>query len=241
MTHTVVLFGDSITRGLVSANYIDLLAERLGGMGYRFVNAGVNNDHSYNLVLRTGSVIARQPETVIMLIGTNDVISSLSWLAASFNRARKSLPFLPTLRWYEENVTRIVRRLKDETGARVALASIPVLGEDLHSQPIQTVELFNSRLRDIAVREGTAYIPVFERQAAYLRSNGSLPPRTYTLSIPLMAELTARRAFLREDYDRFSQRKGFHLLTDGVHMNSQGAQLIAEAMEEYLRSTHVAV
>ncbi len=43
---TIVCFGDSITRGQVSANYVELLEEHLDREEYRFFDCGVNNNFS---------------------------------------------------------------------------------------------------------------------------------------------------------------------------------------------------
>jgi hypothetical protein len=53
----VVLFGDSITEGLTSYNYVDVLAQRMERDGYRFMNAGIGGDTAYNLLHRLRPVV----------------------------------------------------------------------------------------------------------------------------------------------------------------------------------------
>lgn len=235
MERTVVCFGDSITRGLISTNYVKMLEERLSGDGYRFINAGVNNDHTYNLIRRMGPVVELQPDRLVMMIGTNDVISSLMWHVAMFNIVRKRLPQRPTLDQALLNVTRLVRMFKAGTKAKIGLASIPVLGEDLLSIPMKRVQTYNAGLQRIAAMEKVTYLPVYESQEAYLLSHGNDTGRPYTGSIPLMLELMVRRVLLREPFESFSARKGYALVTDGVHMNRVAATLIADVVEEFLR------
>ncbi len=234
MSPTVVCFGDSLTRGLISANYLDILSDRFAGQGFSFINAGVNNDHTLNLLRRARRVIALQPDYIIIMIGTNDIISTLSWRISLFNQVRKRLPERPSIDRASRNMTRLLRRLKAETHARVAVASIPVLGEDFNSPPMRHVRAYNRRLKGIAKREAVAYLPVFECMEAFLLEHGKQPPRAYHGSINLMFELMRARAFEREDFDDFSARKGFTLLTDGVHVNHLGAGLIADVFGEYL-------
>ena len=130
---TVVCFGDSITRGQVSANYVELLEESLDKGEYRFVNCGVNNDFSYNLLERVDQVIALQPQVVTILIGTNDVIATLDAVGLEVGLLIKRLPQPPGLEWYRANVEETVERLKAGTHIHIGLASIPLLGEDLWS------------------------------------------------------------------------------------------------------------
>ena len=47
-TQTVICFGDSITHGQVSYNYVNILMEKMSKKGFNFVNAGVNgNTYTY--------------------------------------------------------------------------------------------------------------------------------------------------------------------------------------------------
>ena len=235
MKRTVVCFGDSITRGEVSANYIDLLEERFSPQDFSFVNAGVNNDLSYNLLLRMDEVISQQPDFVTVLIGTNDVIATIQPLGALYDILRKQLNRWPNLEWSTHNLIEVIHCLKSETHAHIAVASIPVLGEDLTSLPNRRVSIYNQRAKKIAAREGVDYLPVFERQVDFLNSDGTPRKWAYTGSVALTAEFLVRHYLAQESLDEYSRRKGFELLTDSVHMNSQGAALIADEIEKFLR------
>ena len=73
----VALLGDSITHGRVSANYSDILEEKFKSE-FRFINAGINSHLAYNLLNRLDKVIKCNPSKITILIGTNDVNSTLS-------------------------------------------------------------------------------------------------------------------------------------------------------------------
>lgn len=235
---TVVCFGDSITRALlVSASYIEPLEEHLGDR-FRFVNLGVNNDLTHNLLVRMGDLVKEKPDIVFVLIGTNDVTFSMSLWGGLYVIPRKRLPRWPTLNWAYANLRTIIRRIKDETGAVVAVGSIPVLGEDLQSKPMDLVRRYNAQLRKIVGQESAHYIPVFERMEAYLQEHETTRGRPFHGSVRLMTRLMVRRLFFRESFETFSAKQGFNLLTDGVHLNPTGAGLIAKELEKYLRSRH---
>ena len=127
-TRTLVLCaGDSITHGVVSANYVDMLERRFAADGYEFVNAGVNGNLAYNLLQRLDDVIACQPDVVTVLIGTNDVNATFSQEWEDSYRKEQKLPEKPTLAWYRLNVERIIDRLRSETDAayrRVGFAHV---------------------------------------------------------------------------------------------------------------------
>jgi len=233
---TVVCFGDSITRGLISASYIELLEQRMGGEGYRFVNSGVNNDYAYNLVLRAGQVIAKDPQYITILVGTNDVIAMLAPIEGRVASLWKGLPNQPSLEWYRHKLLEVVRHLKIETAAHIALLSLPVLGEDLDTTPNLEVCRFNAVIQETAAAEDVAYLPLYERQAETLRASGSYPGKPYFFSLLPTLESIEHHIFRHESLDEFSKRMGYLLLTDGVHLNSRGASLVADEIEAFLRA-----
>jgi lysophospholipase L1-like esterase len=231
---TVVCFGDSITRGQVSANYVEMLEKHLDREGYHLVNCGVNNDFSYNLLERVDQVIALEPQVVVILIGTNDVLATLETISLEVGLLIKRLPQQPDLEWYRANVVETVERLKAGTHIRIGLSSIPILGEDLDSLPNQRVGVYNEALKEIAGQEQVGYIPVFERQAEAICNARSGKGRAFEGDLQLSVELLASRFLRKESYDSISRREGFTLLTDGVHMNNRGAEIIAHEIEAFI-------
>ncbi|GAC1349936.1 MAG: hypothetical protein NVSMB27_27720 [Ktedonobacteraceae bacterium] len=71
--HVVVLFGDSITEGLMSSNSVEVLAERMEREGYRFLNTGIGGDFAYNLLHRLEPIVESQPDSVVIMVGSNDM------------------------------------------------------------------------------------------------------------------------------------------------------------------------
>lgn len=232
MAQNVVCFGDSITRGQFSASYIHLLRERMEKGRFRFFNAGINNDLTYSLLRRINFVSLLRPQFVTVLIGTNDVLASLSPAKSLFYRVTKVLPRWPDLEWSYRNLQQVIRLLKTRTEAMIGLASIPVLGEDLNSPAIQRVKEYNQRVKRLAEHEGVHYLPVFERQEASLNS----PGKAYHGSVGLTAEFGICHVFGGESFESFSRRKGFQLLVDGVHLNEKGASMIAYEIERFLNN-----
>jgi lysophospholipase L1-like esterase len=238
MSPTVVCLGDSITLGQISASYIEILQHRMNAKGFQFVNAGINNDLSYNVWKRLDAVISLQPDFVILLIGTNDILGSINPGNGFLLRLRKGLPRNPDMHWYTENLLAIVHQLKMETHAKLALASIPLLGENLKSNSNRRVMAYNAVIKEIARQEQAAYLPVFESQVAYLKASGITRGRTFHWELSVTAELVITRAIFHESYESFSRRQGFKLLTDGVHMNPKGAEIIANPIEDFLLASN---
>jgi len=233
MPETIVCLGDSITRGLVSANYVHLLERRLDVSSACFINAGVNNDLTYNMLQRIDSVIDAKPDVITILAGTNDVIASLGPDKAAFFAAAKRLPRYPALEWAWHNLLEIIRLLKIHTHARIGLLSIPLLGENPLTLPARRVQKYNIGLKHIAHSEQVHYLPLYEALLQALKDAGIVVGKAYTGSTLRTLEFAFRRLF-GEDYDEFSVRRGFTLTVDGVHLNNAGARVTADLIERFL-------
>ncbi len=233
--HKVVCLGDSIVRGQVSYNFVKLLDQRMTKSGFQFINAGIVGDQAYNVLMRLDSVIAYHPDFVIILVGTNDVTATLSPTLARISRMTRRFPQPPSPKFYQDNILRIVRRLKEQTSAKIALISLPVLGEDLESISNQRVREYNALLKEIACREKVSYLPVYERQEEYLRKAQQGSGRPYEGGMLSMKALI-RHFLLRQSFDEISMNNHFLLMTDGIHMNSRGATFITDEIKSFLES-----
>src|ERR1700739_318124 len=74
---TVACVGSSTTAAKGTYRWISELESRPQNRRFRFVKCGVGGDPSSNIVRRLGPVITIQPDRVIVLIGTNDILTSV--------------------------------------------------------------------------------------------------------------------------------------------------------------------
>jgi acyl-CoA thioesterase I len=235
----VAIVGDSLTEGWASASFVDMLARRMCGDGYRFLNAGVGGDFAYNLRQRMAAVVESRPHAIVLLIGTNDAHYEVRGGALDGSTQRqKQLPQPPTLDWYQENLRQLVSALLEQTPARIAVCSIPLLGEDLDSPPNDHVRRYNAAIKSCATKLGVAYLPVFERMEAFVRTRQSRRGRLF-VGASLMPSAMWDHFVLKRGWDAISERNGFLLLTDGFHLNTRGAQIVAHVIEDWLRSVSI--
>ena len=234
----VICLGDSITRGQVSINFVEMLRHRMSADGFRFVNAGVPGDLADNVLMRLDTVVARKPDFIVILVGTNDVIATLPWhRTARCFRRKKRIGQVPSWEEYRDNVVRVVRLIKEKTAAKIALSSPPVLGEALSLLPNERVRAYSAALKEIAVQEQVAYVPLHERQEEYLRKAQHTEGRPYDDNRMLLLTYFLRRSVLRRSLDTISKENGFLLTIEGVHLNSQGARIVADEIEHFLRAS----
>jgi lysophospholipase L1-like esterase len=229
--------GDSITQGSVSANYVDLLAKRKAADGFEFVNAGVNGNLAWNVLQRLDAVIARRPDVVTLLVGTNDVNATLNEKWQGRYRKEQRLPLRANLAWYRENVAAILDRLAAESTALVLVVEIPMLGEDLTSTLNRRINEYNAALRGICSERGVKCLLLYDRLVSLMPPDHVPPP--YTGDRMLIVKALVSHLLLRRSWDEVSRRNGLTVLTDHIHLNDRAAVALANLIGAALGGTSV--
>jgi acyl-CoA thioesterase-1 len=237
--HLVALFGDSITEGAGSSNYVDLLAERMGREGYRFLNVGVGGGTAFNLLNRLEPIVELHTDDIMILVGTNDLQAYLrGGYLHPIVQCMKKLPQAVTLEWYISTVRQMVQILQKDTRARIALCSIPPLGEDLDVLPNQRVRLFNGAIKALTDELAVAYLPVYETMEHFLRTHQQQPGQAFEESRVLGRILSVSwdHHIRGRSWDDISARNGLELQTDTIHFNRRGADITADLIEAWLHA-----
>ena len=229
----VVCLGASIVRGRASVDFVQMLRERLPER--TFVNAGVNGNTVWEVLQRVDDVLACEPSEVMILVGTNDILATLAPDGGEKVREGKQLPTVPSVHDYLTNLDAIVARLQ-VAGCRVAVASLPPLGQDLESPANVRVREFNEAIGEVALRRGATYLPVYEALAHELITAGAAHGPEWTGSWRPGMESLGRHFLLGQTYDEIAERRGRLLSPDDVHLDTHGATIIADAVERFIRA-----
>lgn len=233
----VVCVGDSITHGRVSHNYLDLLAHRFQDQEVVFVNAGINSELAWNVVQRLDDIVACNPDAVTVLIGTNDANATLSEKNSRRAFEKMKLPCAPSRPWYLENLRRICTVLKDRTRARIALLSLPPMGEAPGSTGWNQSAQFSAMIRAEAAAQGVTYLPLNETMTRYLSAKRHRPKYTDVSGyLPIMYKGIFAHFVLGKSFDEISEANGFLLVTDFLHLNRLGAAMAADLIEGFVRT-----
>ncbi|MEV2240350.1 GDSL-type esterase/lipase family protein [Micromonospora sp. NPDC049891] len=214
----VVAAGSSSTQGRLGADWVGALRERLEDRGYEFVNAGVNGNTSADLRQRVDTdIIACRPAAVMILIGGNDV--------------RDDVP----LDQFRDNLGAIVDQVRSRTTARIALLSLPPLGEDLDAELNQKVSLYNTVIQQTATRFQADYLPVHEQLADIIRQRVG-DPAPYDFSFPLAFGAATQHYLFGRSWDQVARDGGRELHVDHIHLNDRGGAVITELAAQWLAS-----
>ncbi|HEX3783263.1 MAG TPA: GDSL-type esterase/lipase family protein [Pseudonocardiaceae bacterium] len=230
----LVCAGDSITHGLMSANWVRQVARTVAA-DVDTVNAGVGGDLAWNLLRRLDDVIACRPTIVTVLIGTNDALAQISPRWSDGYVKAQHLPQRPSAEWYKDNLHRIVDRLKSGTSARIALMSLPPLGDVTDGRWADLLAPYNTIIHEVATRAGVPVLPAYERIASMIAAGR--PPTPWDGTKNLMGAALARRVLLRQPWTTIARRQGFTTTSDGVHLNEFAAARIATLVEQFVHGS----
>ena len=238
---TVASLGSSSTSGRGQAfDWIGELELRPRNHELDFRNFGVGGDLAADVLLRVPDVIATAPDKVIVWVGGNDVLASVSpkarrLLSLLKPRSEASTPFS-----FHENLSSIVRRLKMGTEAAIAVCSLAPIGED--PEPVNGFQLelnrriveYSAIVAHVARAEHCAYIPVGEALAARIEDE---PGRSYDGFDILPFYRDAFRALaLRRPPDQIGARNGWRYHSDGVHLNARAGRIAADLVQRFLET-----
>jgi lysophospholipase L1-like esterase len=230
---TIVFFGDSITQGTIGASYVSIVRRELGAAA-SVVNAGIDGDTTVNLLRRVPHDVApHRPDLVVVLVGLNDAGAAFGErVQRVYYRHYKRAPLDLGPARYAAAYRRLIAALRAQTGARIALCTLTTIGED-PAHPVQgLVDAYSVVVRALALQER---LPLIDLRAAF-RAAIAADPRPGAPYRIWQAPLDAARVRWRlTSYAALTERRGFRLLCDGVHLAAAGAELAAATMLPELR------
>jgi lysophospholipase L1-like esterase len=230
----VVFLGDSITEARLSADYVAMLRKSFDSSRWEFVNGGIGGDTSYNALSRVDEVIGCKPDMVFILIGVNDVNAALLPENAEWYMWRKKLPEAPSIDNFNRDLGKTVAMLKEAGVAKIALFSLPPVGEDPLSEEFRLTAEFSGIIRQIAEENRAGYIPLNEEMSRIIEKEKPCPEIEYSEWEKSIYRAAFYRYLFGRSYDYIGKRNGFIFHGDYLHINERGASLIAEMACAYL-------
>ena len=233
----LVLLGDSITHGRIGVNYVDMIADRPEGRDFEIINAGINSELAWNNLQRLDEVIQCDPDVVTVLIGTNDANATMSEEIKREYIRNMRLPKEPSSEWYMRSLSSIVEGLKVKTKAKIALLSIPTIGENTSDPAFMRSSDYSAIVKEVAEETDTTYLPLHERMTEYLHKthgNAKYPYQKYKIGI--IKGIISRYLF-RRTWDNIARDSGFILHVDYLHLNTAGARMVADLISDFVKSS----
>ena len=231
----VVCCGDSITHGHIGYDWVSSLRDKDDSKIY--INAGINADLTWNLNQRLDDIIKHNPDYITILIGTNDAIGSQPVkLIQDYYIQTKNLPQVPSIKWFEEQIEIFVKKVKENTSAKIAITTLPWLGEQKDASIINVIKNHNKIIKRIAVQYDLFILDLFSKFKEQIASNDSIP---YTTSE--LRRLRGLRAVILYyifgwSWTKIGEKYKLKLLCDHIHLNEKGGDLMEQLAKEFLSS-----
>ena len=224
----IVCFGDSNTHGNVSYNWVNDLSSQL--IDYQIFNAGINSDLTYTLLRRIDDVIACKPDFITILIGTNDVNSTMHLkMEKRYQQlGRIDKVISPNFEDFKKNYIEIIHQLKQKTKAKIAIMSLPVMGEDLSHEANLRADKYSDFIKQLATDKQVSYLPVREKQKEFLLKNPKPLKHSFEETYKLLNFSVISHYLLGKTWDEITTKHGFQLTPDNLHQNSIAGGMIRD-------------
>ena len=229
----VVCCGDSITHGHIGYDWVSALRKKDDSKIY--INAGINADLTWNLNERVDNIIKHNPDYITILIGTNDAIGSQNIKhIQDYYVSTKGLPRLPHIDWYSSELERFITTVTVQTDAKIAISTLPWLGEQSNAEIITVVKDHNDIIRSLSKKYNLTLIDLFKHFEDLIDSNNSVP---YTTTE--WRRLRGLRAVILHyvfgwSWNRTGEKYRLKLLCDHIHLNEKSGAIFQNLMEDFI-------
>ncbi|MCS1390542.1 GDSL-type esterase/lipase family protein [Lysinibacillus boronitolerans] len=212
----VGLIGDSLTEGRPGVSFYNVL--KLQYPHISFDNLGNPGETIKSLFTRLEKApLQSSYDLLIIWIGVNDVYSKLLKVQAQ--------PVAKDHIEFEEYCLKVVEKAH-AASKNVVLVSPALVGEDLQNHSNKEIKDLTSVMESIALKSGNIYFVnmqnIFKEHLEHLECSGFINTNVIRVLLDVLFYKNPLRI------DKLSQKRGLHLTLDGVHLNSKGADLVAQ-------------
>ena len=107
------------------------------------------------------------------------------------------------------------------------------MGERPESWEFELSTDYSLTMKKVALEKGVAYLPLHEQMVAHLKENPG-----NSISLEQEPVYVLRKTILynlfKKDRDEIGRKAGFSLHTDLLHLNTRGAQMVADLIAEFI-------
>jgi lysophospholipase L1-like esterase len=226
----IAFFGDSLTAGQPGVSYFRMLCRIFPE--HKLANYGRGGDS----VIGTYDVIVHLQldapfDMAFLWTGTNDIFAQVSW---TFPIVRKLLrqPWTNGREEFECYYRIILEELRIRSH-RIYAVSPWFIGEDVNNRWNQELEELARIVESLSARfERAQYIDL---RALIESKMNSQPVSSYVPHSAMGITRDRLRLKQPEQVDQKAEERGLYYTLDGVHLNSQGAEIVANHFAQIIR------
>jgi len=207
---------------------------------YEIVNDGLNGRTAKEGLKRIPKLVACKPSAVVILLGTNDLFRQTS----DSRREKASSEIV-------ENTEKIIDAiLWGVPSCRLAIVSIPIIGEQVETSINQCVATTNIRLNALCEKKSCSFLPLNTFQIATISARMEmkhmgdgeigaplLRPRNPSTALVLSSAMAL--VMLHKTCAEVSVNNGLTVTTDCIHLNDIAGAHLALLIARFLRAVPV--
>ena len=230
----IACIGDSLTHGNIGQSWVDYLRQEFPNDV--FLNEGINGNTAWQVIQRLDPILQCKPDLIILMIGTNDALGSFDINSGLRYKKNNDLPEVPTFEKYKKHFNELIEKIGLQS--KIAICTLPPIGENVNSEVNQHIGLFNDYIKLIATQKNLSLLPISD--ALWL----DIQSRTYPLKLEYnpKARLIMRRIFggifhhylFKKSWNDISRAKGQWILFDQIHLNERGAEIVYKLARDFI-------
>jgi lysophospholipase L1-like esterase len=230
MNKRIVFFGDSLTEGTPGTSYFDILKKRLPE--FTLVNQGRGGDTVVSLCRRIKRLNLDEPIDISFVwVGVNDMFYNVDW-SSPMGESSLRQSWSELMSHFREHYGFM---LEDLLSVSAKVVTVPPLfiGEDLSSIWNQKLEEIAENIKEFSTQYKNA--EYFDLRAFFF---SKLRGRNASASPAASANRQAQNETARKSLvdSRQPWQGELQFTIDGVHLNSAGAQIVADVFLRKIRS-----
>ncbi len=231
----LLCLGDSITHGHIGANWVETLRARFVSQGRLVANGGVNGQQAWNVGQRLDSALTCRPDMAVLLIGSNDVMAAERQdRAASYIRQNR-LPRTPDLPWSIGELRALVPRVRAAV-PRVALCTLPPLGDDPRHPICDLVEQYNAVVRELAVEYDCVLLDIHAALTPLLSPQETPYEGSPAYVGSVIGKVILAHYLLGRSWGSIAEAAGYGATVEGIHLTEVAAHRVAELVAGFVES-----
>ena len=220
-----------MTEGIPGVSYFNILKEKLPQ--HTLVNCGKGGDTVLSLHQRIKKIdISETYDIAFLWIGVNDVLVHVS-------KKFLIIKLLFSQRWAKDvndfihRYQKLLETIKGKA-KKIFLVSPLIIGENIHNKWNKKLGELSVEIKALSARyENVEYIDLRKEFILTLSSKKSSP---YIPNSIIVDTIIAWSLNSPECIEKKSKRRGLHVTLDGIHLNSTGAQMVADIFQRHIKN-----
>lgn len=225
----LVFVGDSLTAAVPGVSFVEMV--KAAYPSYEVLNYGKGGDTVTSLNTRMLEMrVAKDIDIMFVCIGVNDVFVQTGWWHPTLKKVMKQ-PWVKDKAAFYLAYHTLITTLRPLTNQLVLIPPLFV-GEDINNKSNRLLAEYFNEVQSLIELYQCPVLPVRDKMIEALATkkiSNYVPKRLGQLRNDVIKLTTPPLV------DAVSLKRGLHLTLDGVHLNTLGASIVFEHVNQYLK------